>query len=348
MIINGTINWVSGTQGGTGTTTIASTGTGIFTTQNGKTLSRTLANDGLLEVQSSGAVSFSTGAQVINNGTIDFQINISFGNSTGTIVNNGTIINSSAGGGILGAPFTNNGIVQIVSGAMSFSDTLKNNITAEIKGVGTLTTPTGNRFINNGTISPGLSPGIMRINGNYPQTSDAALNIEIGGYVVGSERDSLAITQQAQLGGILNIKFINGFLPQVGDVFTIIGYNSRSGELARINLLDSIAGQIQYLSNGAQIIIGSATSVEDEIEQENENETNNIPDTYELSQNYSNPFNPSTTIRYSIPELSNVELKVFDILGSEVASLVNEEKDRGVYTVSFDASRLASGIYIFA
>ena len=99
LIINGTINWVSGTQGGTGTTTIASTGTGIFTTQNGKTLSRTLANDGLLEVQSSGAVSFSTGAQVINNGTIDFQMNISFGNSNGTIVNNGTIINSSAGGG---------------------------------------------------------------------------------------------------------------------------------------------------------------------------------------------------------------------------------------------------------
>ena len=152
-IINGTNNisitakfiWVSGTQGGTGTTTIASTGTGIFTTQNGKTLSRTLANDGLLEVQSSGAVSFSTGAQVINNGTIDFQINISFGNSNGTIVNNGTIINSSAGGGgISGAPFTNNGTVNIQSGELSSS--------GGITGSGSFVIAEGRKFkITSGT-----------------------------------------------------------------------------------------------------------------------------------------------------------------------------------------------------
>ncbi len=76
-------------------------------------------------------------------------------------------------------------------------------------------------------------------------------------------------------------------------------------------------------------------------------EQNKIPSEYSLNQNYPNPFNPTTTIKYSIPKTSNVELKVFDILGSEVAELVNEEKPAGNYTVNFNASRLPSGIYFY-
>lgn len=71
------------------------------------------------------------------------------------------------------------------------------------------------------------------------------------------------------------------------------------------------------------------------------------PDSYNLAQNYPNPFNPITTIKYSIPENGNVSLKVYDILGNEVASLVNEEKAPGVYSVTFDASRLSSGVYFY-
>ena len=66
-----------------------------------------------------------------------------------------------------------------------------------------------------------------------------------------------------------------------------------------------------------------------------------------LSQNYPNPFNPSTTIRYSIPNARNVTIKVFDVLGKEVATLVNEEKSSGEYEVEFNASSLPSGIYFY-
>ncbi len=76
-------------------------------------------------------------------------------------------------------------------------------------------------------------------------------------------------------------------------------------------------------------------------------EVETVPQQYELSQNYPNPFNPSTTIKFTIPQESFVELKVYDILGSEVAILVNEEKDKGVYTVTFDAAELGSGIYFY-
>ncbi len=71
------------------------------------------------------------------------------------------------------------------------------------------------------------------------------------------------------------------------------------------------------------------------------------PREYSLSQNYPNPFNPSTTISYSIPEQGAVQLKVFDILGREVKTLVNKEQTAGSYEVKFDASELNSGIYFY-
>ena len=72
-----------------------------------------------------------------------------------------------------------------------------------------------------------------------------------------------------------------------------------------------------------------------------------IPVTYDLSQNFPNPFNPATTIIYQLPQNGFVTLKVYDILGKEVATLVNEQKIQGRYSVNFDASRLASGVYIY-
>lgn len=68
---------------------------------------------------------------------------------------------------------------------------------------------------------------------------------------------------------------------------------------------------------------------------------------YQLLQNYPNPFNPSTKIKYSIPENQNVVLKVFDILGKEISTLVNEKKQIGNYEVEFSADYLSSGIYFY-
>ena len=72
-----------------------------------------------------------------------------------------------------------------------------------------------------------------------------------------------------------------------------------------------------------------------------------LPIQFELAQNYPNPFNPSTTIRFSIPQSSNVTLKIFNTLGQEVSTLINQNMESGVHTINFDASQLNSGIYFY-
>ena len=78
-----------------------------------------------------------------------------------------------------------------------------------------------------------------------------------------------------------------------------------------------------------------------------EKDNGEIPTAFALEQNYPNPFNPSTTISYSIPKQSYVILKIYDILGNEIATLVNEEKPTGTYELNWNALNLPSGVYFY-
>lgn len=122
--------------------------------------------------------------------------------------------------------------------------------------------------------------------------------------------------------------------------------------------IDSITGLFKYIgsqlgsydikimvTDGQDLAVDSfivrvdnLTGVEDDF---------NIPAEYALAQNYPNPFNPSTTINFSLPRSSQVLLRVYNVLGQEVATLVNEELSVGNHSVSFDATGLATGLYIY-
>ncbi len=89
--------------------------------------------------------------------------------------------------------------------------------------------------------------------------------------------------------------------------------------------------------NTAKINQGAVTSLNDD---------KATPDVFILEQNYPNPFNPVTNIRFRITDFGFVSLRIYDVLGNEVATLVNEEKPTGEYKVTFDASKLTSGVYL--
>ena len=128
----------------------------------------------------------------------------------------------------------------------------------------------------------------------------------------------------------------------------------------QINTLEYDSHYI-YLENSKMLKIGGSTFINDLIApstncyvSENiklvniESETiNELPDRYSLAQNYPNPFNPSTTISFSLPTKEFVTLKIYDVLGKEIATLVNEELPGGKYSKHWNAEGLSSGIYFY-
>jgi len=119
--------------------------------------------------------------------------------------------------------------------------------------------------------------------------------------------------------------------------------NGGSSPLDNENIAD--ANHTFVLKNSAVPIVlsdkfGSLTGIE---------KYNDLtPKKYSLEQNYPNPFNPSTIIKYSVAQRSMVSLKIYDITGREVLSLVNQEMNAGNYQVTFNASKLASGVYFYS
>ena len=120
----------------------------------------------------------------------------------------------------------------------------------------------------------------------------------------------------------------NRFMWTYSEKFGIVSYASSSGY--REWLVGAIIDGVTYGTTGLNPI------------------SNIIPDKYALHQNYPNPFNPSTKIKFDIPDNGAVKLKVYDVIGNEVAILVNTNLLAGTYEYSFDGSILSSGVYFYS
>jgi hypothetical protein len=124
---------------------------------------------------------------------------------------------------------------------------------------------------------------------------------------------------------------------------SLLGKNIPTGDLNILGVLTQYCSSAPY-TGGYQLLprdsadITTITSVED-------NEGKLVK--YQLYQNYPNPFNPSTIISYYIPKEGNVVLKLYNILGQEIKTLVNERQSAGQYSIKFFASNISSGIYFY-
>ena len=143
-------------------------------------------------------------------------------------------------------------------------------------------------------------------------------------------------------------KSTNGGVSFVNEKISTTGFTPTSttffGDYTNITASNGVVRPIWARLDGTSLsvmtaIIGMPTGVEEQI--------TIAPKEYKLEQNFPNPFNPSTTITYSIPKNSFVTLKIYDMLGREVAGLVNEYKSAGVYNFDFSGKDFSSGIYFY-
>ncbi|MBK7631175.1 MAG: T9SS type A sorting domain-containing protein [Ignavibacteriales bacterium] len=132
---------------------------------------------------------------------------------------------------------------------------------------------------------------------------------------------------------ILDTTTINSFVQK-----WILPTNLQLGTLYRIRV-ESIADSSLYDTSDTEFTIMNPLDIK--------NISSLIPNQFYLSQNYPNPFNPSTKISWQSPIAGNQTLKIYDVLGNEVETLVNEYKPAGSYEVEFNASSLSSGIYFY-
>src|SRR3990172_1625793 len=177
------------------------------------------------------------------------------------------------------------------------------------------------------------------------------------GYDIGRSKDIMAHLNFLMDMAYFNSDYIgrfNQWADSIGSLKTMIGVLNDYNSLYSACIVSAWqppsgpkAGIMVYAANNLKSYADSifrslaipATNVD--------NSEKGIPQEFALMQNYPNPFNPSTTIEYQITEYGLVSIKIFDVLGKEVRTLVNEEKSPGIYKVSFDASNLASGIYLY-
>lgn len=123
--------------------------------------------------------------------------------------------------------------------------------------------------------------------------------------------------------------------------------NSNGSSAWTVTMPGSYANDIVLGSDNDVYVVGGNTARINQKIVTTVDEDAKAPEGYSLGQNYPNPFNPTTTISFSIPTSAFTTLNVYDILGNEVATLINEEKPAGNYEVNFDASGLASGMYLY-
>jgi hypothetical protein len=167
-----------------------------------------------------------------------------------------------------------------------------------------------------------------------------------------------------QIGDNWEEQFSSTFYISVEDIDTtdlfskisrVIVYRLDGLLLKYVNLSDLFGpynfyfpGEPPGTSNTTKTLIGGTISGEEFGEPLSaKGQNNSALKDFSLSQNFPNPFNPETKINFSIPEMNYVTLKVYDVLGNEIETLVNDEKPAGTYQVSFDASGKPSGVYFF-
>jgi hypothetical protein len=187
--------------------------------------------------------------------------------------------------------------------------------------------------------------GIKITDGNWHHVaaarngSKATLKLYVDGVLCGSASKTFT-TGFTSSSACLNIGWLSAM--------SVFSLNGALDEVAFYNAeLSSDVVDAHYKNGLSGLPYSAASLTKTETDNHTTGDLSGKPEQFGLNQNYPNPFNPTTRIRYSVSEPSNVTVIVYDMLGKEVMTLVNQEQTPGYYEVNFDGSRLASGTYIY-
>ena len=228
----------------------------------------------------SGNITLADGAVFHNSGTFNAKATTTMtGTAAESFINDGSFIKNTAGTTTtMDIPFTNNGTVSIVAGNLNFLQGIDNGENAVINlGDGTLNPgdtlnlASGDSLIgsgtlaanlvSSGTVSPGNSAGSITVQGDYTQSADGILEMELGGTTAGTQYDQLTVTGTATMAGTLNVSLIDGFIPQVGDSFTILPYGTRSGGFSTLNVPEGYRWGFEYGYSGIILTVLEGGSI---------------------------------------------------------------------------------------
>lgn len=197
-----------------------------------------------------------------------------------------------------------------------------NNVTVTINGPEVMTVN------ETATFSVTISGGTLSAGGTNIAASSGVLTAGVGSKKVGDELTHSS--PKSPSANIVTFDFTYTAPSTTGNVTLYANGNS-------VNLNGGSNGDLWNFAPNKVIVVNPVTDIEDE----------STISTFQLAQNYPNPFNPTTTIAFQIKEAGYATLKVYNLIGKEVATLVNEEKQVGKFEVKFDASNLSSGIYYY-
>jgi fibronectin-binding autotransporter adhesin len=371
LTVTGAMSLSGGGMHGTGTTRVAPGATLAIVNDRSTSLTgqRQFINEGTGTW--GGTATFSNdngGSAFVNRGTIDLSASISGGAAVffgGRFVNaaGGTLRRSGAGTSGFQSFFDNNGAVEVNEGGLALqgfngpggTDTGTYVVCATctlslvdfrtltagtvIAGTGTVFDDAGRALTNHATVRPGAAAqpvGTLAWSGPYAPAAEGTLDVEIGGATAGTQHDQLAVAGPGTLGGTLRVRFAGGFVPAVGAGFDVATCAPCAGTFAALDLPPGVTGTVEVTASVARFVVTAVVAGETDAETL----------VTALDAPAPNPVAGRATVRYSLAEAGPVRVAVADLLGREVAVLVDGERAAGAHEAALDAGRLAPGVYV--
>ena len=280
--VTGSFYWLSGGFTGDGTTTVQASATSTINLNSTATMDAQTLTLASTTNWDGNNITLSNNAEMINNETFNANGTTTMTGVTGeSFVNNGSFLKKTVDTTTtMNIPFINDGTVDIVAGSLIFQQGMDNGANAVVDlgggtldpgdeliidsddsliGSGTLAA----NLVNEGTVSPGNSAGIITVQGDYSNLNSGLLQIELGGTTAGTEHDQLVVTGTATMNGTLTVTLLPGFLPELGETFFIIDHTIGTLTFDTVNLPNLAGGlklEADFSNDGVTLTVVRASA----------------------------------------------------------------------------------------